>query len=78
VVSLGVQSKSTIQKAECQAMDKVMKRLGIELALESQDVIIVVHCNSMGSPCGGGCANWLTTLRGYALKLNLAIDDIQK
>ncbi len=78
MVSLGVQSKSTIQKAKCQAMDKVMKRLGIELAPESQDVILVVHCNSMGSPCGGGRANWLTTLKGYALKLNLVIDVIRK
>ncbi len=59
-------------------MDKVMKRLGIELAPESQDVILVVHCNSMGSPCGGGRANWLTTLKGYALKLNLVIDVIRK
>ncbi len=55
-----------------------MKRLGIKLTHEGQDVILVVQCNTMGSPCGGGHANWLITLRGYALELNLAIDDIRK
>jgi len=54
-------------------MDKVMKRLGIKLTHEGQDVILVVQCNTMGSPCGGGHANWLITLRGYALELNLAL-----
>jgi hypothetical protein len=78
VVSLGAQSKSIIQKAKHQTMDKVMKRLGIKLALESQYVILVVHCNAMGSPCGGGHSNWLIALRGYALKFNPTIDDIPK
>jgi hypothetical protein len=45
-------------------MDKVMKRLSIELAPKIQDAILVVHYNAMGSPCGGGHANWLIALRG--------------
>lgn len=34
-----------------------MKRLGIELAPKIQDAILVVHCNVMGSPYGGGQGN---------------------
>jgi hypothetical protein len=33
-------------------MDLVMKRLGIELTLEGQLVVIVVHCNADGRPYG--------------------------
>jgi hypothetical protein len=38
----------------------------------------VVHCNPDGRPMGGGRNNWLTTLQGYVMKLNPAIDDIRR
>ncbi len=56
-----------------------MKCLGIEMvALHGEEIKPVVHCNIPGRPMGGGRNNWLTTLRSYALKLNLAIYDIHK
>jgi hypothetical protein len=56
-----------------------MKRLGIEIiVLHGKDVKPVVHCNPEGRLIGGGKVNWLTALQGYALKLNLAIDDINR
>lgn len=57
-------------------MDKVMKRLGIELASDGQDAIPMVHCNVDGRQCAGGRTTWLTTFQGYAFKSNLIIDDI--
>jgi hypothetical protein len=59
-------------------MDKMMKWLGIELVNQGKDSVHVVHCTSNGRPCGGGKTMWLTTLQGYALKLNPTIDDIQR
>jgi hypothetical protein len=58
------------------AMDLVMKRLGIELTLEGQQVVPIMHYNVDGRPCGVGKSMWLSTFQGYALQLNLAIDDI--
>jgi hypothetical protein len=59
-------------------MDKVMNRLGIEMAeLHGKDVKPIVHFNPLGRPIGGGKCTWLTTLRGYALKFNPAIEDIR-
>jgi hypothetical protein len=57
-------------------MDLVMKRLGIELFLEGQQVVPIVHYNVDGRPCGVGKSTWLSTFQGYALKLNPTIDDI--
>jgi hypothetical protein len=37
-----------------------------------------VHCNVQGRPMGGGRNNWLTRFWSYALKLNLAINDIRR
>jgi hypothetical protein len=60
-------------------MDRVMRRLGIKVAsLHGKDVRLVVHCNLDGKPMGGGMNNWLTTLKGYTLKLSPVIDEIQK
>jgi hypothetical protein len=60
-------------------MDKVMQRLGIKVgSLHGKDVRAVVHCNLDGKPMGGGRNNWLTTLKGYMLKFNPVIDEIQK
>jgi hypothetical protein len=59
-------------------MDKVMKRLGIEVAeLSGKDVTPIVYCNSKGRLVGDGMNSWLTALRSYALKLNPTIDGIQ-
>jgi len=55
-----------------------MNRLGIEMAeLHGKDVKPIVHFNPLGRPIGGGKCTWLTTLRGYALKFNPAIEDIR-
>ncbi len=59
-------------------MDKMMKRLGVEVADQVKDGIHVVHCTSNGRPCGGDKTMWLIVLQGYALKLNLALDDIPR
>jgi hypothetical protein len=59
-------------------MDKVMKRLGIELVTLGSKVVPTMHCNADGRPVGGGRTSWLTAFRGYALKLNPAIDDIRR
>jgi hypothetical protein len=60
-------------------MDKVMKRLGIEVVeLSGKDVNPIVHCNSEGRPISDGRNSWLTAFWGYALKLNPTIDDIQQ
>ncbi len=60
-------------------MDKVMKHLGIEVvALHGKEVKPIVHCNVQGRPMGGGRNNWLTRFWSYALKLNLAINDIRR
>jgi hypothetical protein len=39
-------------------MDKVMKRLGIELIPDNQDSICIVHCNAQRKPYGGGRVHW--------------------
>ncbi len=44
-MSLGVSCATSEQKTQCQGMDKIMKRLGIELASDGQDAIPMVHCN---------------------------------
>ncbi len=41
-------------------------------------VIPLVHYNADGRLVGGGRTSWLTTLRGYALKISLVIDDIKR
>lgn len=47
-------------------MDKIMKRLGIEVAqLSGKGVIPIVHYNVEGRPIGGGNNKWLIALRGY-------------
>lgn len=76
VVSSRVNCVTSEQKAWCQDMDKVMKRLGIELASDGQDAIPMVHCNVDGRQCVGGRTTWLTTFQGYAFKSNPIIDDI--
>jgi hypothetical protein len=60
-----------------QTLDNVMKRLWIEIILEGKEVIPLGHYNADGRLVGGGRTSWLTTLRGYALKINLVIDDIK-
>ncbi len=56
-----------------------MKRLGIEVAtFHGKEIKPIVHCNVQGRPMGGGRNNWLITFRSYALKLNLAVDDIHR
>ncbi len=58
-------------------MDKIMNMLRIEMVeLLGKDVKRIVHSNMSRRPIGGGKCTWLTTLRRYALKLNLTIDDI--
>ncbi len=60
-------------------MDKVMKRFGINLAKKhGTTIILVVQCNAEGKPIGGGKSKWLSQLWGYAIKLNLVIDDTRK
>jgi hypothetical protein len=79
VVSSNICSKQTKQKAKHEVMDKVMKRLGIKIVLKNgTNVTHVVKCNVEGNHVGGGMNKWLSQLRGYAMKLNLAIDDIRK
>ncbi len=56
-----------------------MKHLGIEVAtLHGKEIKPIGHCNVQGRPIGGGRNNWLTTLRSYALKFNLIVDDIHR
>jgi hypothetical protein len=61
-------------------MDKVMKRLGIEVVeLRGNDVKLIMHCNSKGKLVCGHRNSWCITLRRYALNLNYpTIDDIRK
>jgi hypothetical protein len=75
-VSLGVSCATSEQKTQCQGMDKIMKRLGIELASDGQDAIPMVHCNVDGRQFAGGKTTLLTTFQGCAFKLNPTIDDI--
>lgn len=60
MISLGpTKTKVTSeQQTKWCAMDKVMKRLSIELTHDSQDSICIVHCNPQGKPCGGGRVHW--------------------
>lgn len=46
-------NKASEQRARCCAMDKEMKRLGIDLVGQGKDVVLV-HCNSYGRPSSGG------------------------
>ncbi len=78
VVSSRVKSKTTVQKAKHQKMDKVMKRLGIELAPKGGNAMEVVHCNAYGKLMGGGRTTWLSALQNSAFKLNPIIDDIHR
>ncbi len=55
-----------------------MERLGIELVLKGQDSICIMHCNAQSKPCGDGKVHWLTIVRGYPLKLNPTINNVQK
>lgn len=65
------------QRAQCHVTDKVMKRLRIKVATyQGKHVTLVVYCGPKGKLVGGGRNSWLTTLLGYALKLNPAINDI--
>ncbi len=54
VVSSGVRSRASEQKALCWHMDKVMKRLEIELAIPGFEVVPIMHYNVDGRPLGGG------------------------
>jgi hypothetical protein len=46
------------QRAMHWEVDKVMKRLGIEVVeIQGKDVKLVVHCNIDGRPIGGGRNN---------------------
>jgi len=59
-------------------MDKVTKRLEIEVATyQGKDVTSMVHYSVKGRLVGGGRNSWLIALQGYALKLNLAIDNVK-
>ncbi len=59
-------------------MDKVTKRLEIEVATyQGKDVTSMVHYSAKGRLVGGGKNSSLIALQGYALKLNLAIDNIK-
>jgi len=59
-------------------MDKVTKRLRIEVATyQGKDVISMVHYSTKGRLIGGGRNSWLIAFQGYALKLNLAINNIK-
>jgi hypothetical protein len=58
VVSSYQHSKQMTQRARHWEMDKVMKRLGIEvIEIQGKDVKLVVHCNIDGKPIGGGGNN---------------------
>lgn len=58
VVSSYQHSKKMTQRAMHWEVDKVMKRLGIEvIEIQGKDVKLVVHCNIDGRPIGGGRNN---------------------
>jgi hypothetical protein len=59
-------------------LDKVTKRLGIELALDGKNPTPIVHCDASRRPYSGGRVVWILALRRYAFKLNLAIDGIRR
>jgi hypothetical protein len=44
--------------------------------IQGKDVTLFVHCNPNVRSMGGGRNGWLTTIQGYDVKLNPAIDDI--
>jgi hypothetical protein len=54
IMSLREHNKTSKQRARCQAIDKKMKKLGIDLVGEGKDVVLVVQCNSYGRPSSGG------------------------
>jgi NACalpha-BTF3-like transcription factor len=55
MVSSKAHSRQVEMRANHQSMDKVMKRLGIEVVeLGGKDVESIVHCNSKGKLVGGG------------------------
>ncbi len=77
MVSSDPHSQQVEKKANCRALDKVMKKLGIKTTeLCGKDLKHVMHCNLEGIPIDGGKVSWLVAFRGYALKLNLVIDNI--
>jgi hypothetical protein len=43
-----------------------------------KNVVPIVHYNPEGRLVGGGMHSWLIALRSYALKLNMAINDIKR
>ncbi len=55
-----------------------MKRLGIEKAILGSKAMLVMHYNANGRLVGGGRTSSLTTVQGYAFKLNPIIDDIHR
>jgi hypothetical protein len=60
-VSSRVSCATSESKVQCRGMDKVIKRLGIELASDGQDAIPMVHCNVDHRQCASGRTTWLTT-----------------
>ncbi len=55
MVSSKAHFRQVEMRANHQSMDKVMKRLGIEVVeLRGKDVKSIVHCNSKGKLVGGG------------------------
>jgi hypothetical protein len=66
------------QRVQHWALNKVLKRLRIKLTPKGQIPTPIVHCDASRIPHGGGRTTWLSTLKGYALKLSPAIDDIQR
>ncbi len=79
MVTFDPHSRQVEQKVRHRALDKVMKRLGIEIVvLRGKDVKLVVHYNLEGKLVGGGRVSWLTALQSYALKLHPAINNICK
>jgi hypothetical protein len=67
------------QWANRRHMDKMIKCLRFETTtFHGKEIKPIMHCNVQGRPMGGGRNNWLTTLRGNVLKLNLTIDVIRR
>lgn len=77
VLFLGGHSRWVKHRAKWWMLDKVMKKLGIEVAsTQGKDVTPIVHYNLDGIPMGGGRNGWLIVFWGYVVRLNPTIDDI--
>ncbi len=55
-----------------------MKRLGIELVLESEDSMLIVHYNAHGRPIDDGRISWATTHWSWTQQLTIYINNRHK